>query len=697
MNKKTTQSLHFHLLESGSKRIKITGFSLIILNLSFAVRFLVTIRNGMSTFSSRSDYVLLILSLLAIGLSYLAIKSRMIIQITAYFQKKRSVFELFIWFLASRQLVSWLVNRLDTPAALEISGWYVTLCLWTVINLAGNAFSFHFGDIFRQRNTVSPFKRYTPQRKVFTVGVILILLTICGYWLYTQILAPLPYYVDYDPEFSYFLNSLMPFKNLELYKYMDHPGTLIQLIGSMFHVVVSSLNISDSGSPLLIHFAHPEYYLFLASIFLLVINIWAAVALTKYVIKIENWADVLGGLSIVLVYFAAHPVSLDFLAIWSPNSFNLSFGTPVLIVLFLMLNSSDEVDEKQSNALSTAAGIVATFHMYMIIWIIGIAATIFFYYQLKHDNIIGSLKKAGISFFHSIKGYLIGTLTIIYQFESIIDWIKDIIIHQDLYGTGERGITSLTKLSNNFIQMFNETVELFILSGLVIGIVTVLMCFFRKNIRGQEGNWAITFGLTIQLLVLFALVIKHPRSRYLLSVAATLPILLAAIYHIIKQQTKASYISSSILLIIIIAGFGTNIIRSVTRHQNRTSYYQSYNMEITNFLENHADAQDLTMEDLSLYWTYSTYYSPCFSLWFGNDWAKGIFSNEISSVCNSNYSLNIWSGRIMPPEADFQNNTLDQRSVIIGDPERLEKYGFGKFGSIIPSKFNNLGFIIPGK
>jgi hypothetical protein len=224
----------------------------------------------------------------------------------------------------------------------------------------------------------------------------------------------------------------------------------------------------------------------------------------------------------------------------------------------------------------------------------------------------------------------------------------------------------------------------------------VLLILNRRRIREQAGGWAVGLGMVIQILVLFLLVIKEPRRRYLLSIAATLPILAASIILIIQNQIRMRKYIYPIFFTFILIGFGANVFNGIIRHQEKNIYYQSYNAEISGFLSDYADSQGLKVEDLILYWTYESY-SPCYSLWFGNGFAKHSFINEIIETCPSNYSFDTYSKKFYPREFGGNLSNLDINTVIIGDPERLEMNGLGKFGLIYSSEVSQLGFLIPGR
>ncbi len=396
MKKDYRNSHYFMLLNEEANWVKAIGFSFIVLNLYFTARFGITFAINASQLDQLDKIFLLVFSMVSLGIAFISLKSRIITQLIDYYKRKRIVIELFIWFLVSRQFMIWILKRLGKPATQEIRGWFLSISIWFVFSLALDTIQYKIKEILARRREEPGKILNNKVRKGFTVGLVLIILIISSYWIYTQVISPLPYYINYDPEYPYLLNSITPFKDTNLYLRLDHPGTLMQLLGSSFHVLLSPLSLREAGSPLLLHVIHPEYLILVARLFTLGINIWAIMMLAKNTTTFHRWPDIFAALSIPLVYFASHHLSVDYLAIWSPNSFNFAFGTTLLLFLFIILTSSEEVDKDQLFLLSTGAGLVATFHVYMIVWIFSIGLIIFLYYQLKKQRIIPTLQLVGV-------------------------------------------------------------------------------------------------------------------------------------------------------------------------------------------------------------------------------------------------------------------------------------------------------------
>ena len=89
-------------------------------------------------------------------------------------------------------------------------------------------------------------------------------------------------------------------------------------------------------------------------------------SLFKSVRGAKKWYEILASISIFLVYFASHKSSMEFLTIWSPNSFNFAVGTAMLLTLYRILSNQDKVDDRTLWMFSIAVGLGATFHIYMI-------------------------------------------------------------------------------------------------------------------------------------------------------------------------------------------------------------------------------------------------------------------------------------------------------------------------------------------
>jgi hypothetical protein len=609
----------------------------------------------------------------------------------AYLEEKQAVFPLFVIFLVSQQLINWLRSFLFDDTSLEIASFFIALWLWIVFCLAAVKFRTAFSSLL----SVSQKQRPANQQlwRIYLTGSWLIILVIAGYWVYTQIISPLPIYHNYDPEYAYFLNSLTPFEDMDLYQRMDHPGTLIQLIGSGIHVLLSPWGIFKGESPIDIHFLEPGTFLKTARAVVLVLHLILLWLIARSKKHLESWIDLLNGWSVLMAYFAGHRLSYQFLTLWSPNSFNFPFGTLVLFLMFLAFDRKEEPDQQMQAAISTSAGVIATFQIYMTAWIVAVFAGIIIFTWLQKQDFLAAVKQGILSIFHAAKGYLLATLTIVFQYGSYLDWVKKLIFHQGRYGQGPEGIISRASFRDNLPFLWNQSQAFFLISGLILGVLVLLLILSWKKTIQKYAVFSTFAAALLLCLVLALMVIKHPGDRYLLSGAAALPILLAAFYRLLESYPNFRKPITAILFLLIAAYFGNNLNLALSRHNRQDSYFLKYQDQIDSFTLPEGQNQTEQPREHPLLWTYGAY-SPCYSLWFGNDWAKNLFTEEIASVCKNQYVLDIYTGNIYPSGPALNLDRLPSSTIIIGDPDRLSARGFDQYGILVKSDVNRLGFIV---
>ncbi len=693
---KSARADSYNIPDRRAKWTKGISYSLFILNAYYVARFLLTFWNRSAKLNTHSKIILLGFLILALFIAISSLKQRNIHSVDDYYNTNRSIYEIFISFLFLSQFFNWFLKHITSAAAFEIRGWFLSIYLWIVFSyLVIRLRSFlsqipRFG--IKEKGSLSDYK----YRRLYITGMLLIGSLIISYWIYTQIYSPLPHYYNYDPEYAYMLSSTSPFTDTSLYMRMDHPGSIMQLLGSFFNLLLSPITLIQAGFPTYINLTHPEIFIYFARTFILMINLIAFAVLATKSIKFNHFQDLFAGLSIPLIYFSAHHFSLEFLTIWSPNSFNYALGTIVLLILLIYLTSAEEIKPQHLFFISLIAGVIATFQVYMISWGIGISTTIFVFYLLKQKNAIAAFQNLGLSLFHFIKGYILGTLVIFDQIESFLDWIFNITIHQGNYGGGKFEFINVNNMMTNLQHIVHDLPWFMSITGVLLICLAILLVISRKAIKDRPGILAISIGLIIQIGFIFVLVLKHPEDRYLLSAASILPILLTIIIILTQsKQTLSKFLYPAVFTILLI-NFGTSAVLDGKQHDERVQYVDTYQKEVTDFLADYAGSKGLETDDLTVYWTYSTY-SECYSLWFGNEYAKNRFNIEIDEICKpkNEYAINIWSNKIIPADKNIKINQLDNKSVIIGDPGRLNQIVRDDFVEYPSPKIANLSFFIP--
>jgi hypothetical protein len=478
------------------------------------------------------------------------------------------------------------------------------------------------------------------------------------------------------------LNSLTPFKDLELYRRLDHPGTLLQILGSAFYILSYPAAMIFSSEPIQFHLQHPEVFLIIARAFVFLANAITIIVLAYYALQHTDWLGVLAAFSVVLLYFAVHHSAIEFLTIWSPNSFNFALGTLVLLGLLNALRSNKELEKQQIAALGFLAGVLASFHVYLIGWTFGVSATIFFYLLFRRSAGWRPLLGAAQIVLYSVQGYIIATLVILQDYPSLLSYLAWLVTHQG-------GLTTSRPLATNFEQLWTSNITLFISSALIVLSLCVLLFLLKRKFSLHVGLYATAVGLVFQIALIFLLIIKRPQDRYLLSIAATLPILLAITLELLREyQSIARYVYPALFAVIFLA-FAVNLVSTIRQHEARVSKLQEYEVEAKRFIKEYAERFARSPDDIKILWTYGSY-SPCYSLWFGNEWAKKVFTEEIGRLCPSDYNLDIWSRAVTSPKGVEAFDDFQDWDLMAGSPTVLKAYDFLQYGSVAQINIDSL-------
>ena len=222
------------------------------------------------------------------------------------------------------------------------------------------------------------------------------------------------------------------------------------------------------------------------------------------------------------------------------------------------------------------------------------------------------------------------------------------------------------------------------------------MYFKKGNFKSQTPLWSLSIGLITQVFVLIVIVSRHPVNRYLLSVAAVAPILILLIYNLTEKDLILSRIIFSSIFVIFIAAFFINTKNHFQSHIQRVDYLNSYQNEVNRVLDDFSQMKGIERNEISQYWTYGSF-SSCYALWFGNDFGKRLFTNDIIDLCLNEYQIDIWN-KSMPHAKNSGIQSIleqNQNNIIIGNMDLLGSYNMDRFGKITESDFPGLGYIIP--
>ena len=188
---------------------------------------------------------------------------------------------------------------------------------------------------------------------------------------------------------------------------------------------------------------------------------------------------------------------------------------------------------------------------------------------------------------------------------------------------------------------------------------------------------------------------KHPGDRYLLSIASICPLLLLTIYDLINEYPITSKVLFSLTLGLLLVSLTLNLKNTLDQHLDTNRYLKSYQKDIDDFISSYSQKNQVSPDQVKVYWTYNTY-SPCYSLWLANDFSKKRFTNEINELCPNDFQFDVWDRTITGTDLRGLETLLNQQEhiIVIGNNRTIAKNAEFEFIEVVPSEIENLGYII---
>lgn len=543
-----------------------------------------------------------------------------------------------------------LIPKFPYYSLRPILTWLTLICVQTIVGIHFSFIKINDGELTKHENLTIG---YSPNHsRLGFIAMILFGLMVISIWIYFQfhLAANIPF-IFQDPEYHYLGSSLSVFKGSP-YIYIDHPGTPIELLGSFFFLITYFFIPQQFFE---FHLSNPQVFLTLARGFLTLLTIVCFCLIVRKTERGNHWTDGIVSIGIAGLFFALHPDSFKTLVMWSHNSFNYSLGTLLLLCLYCLLRSGNELKIWQIKAIGFCVGVLTAFQIYFATWVVSTILAVGIFYLLEQKNWVKIFSACLVTAAGSILGFGVATFPILDRYPEFLNWIFKVSFNQGIYGTGIPGFTSLQQFTTNFVTLWNSLPQLFLGTGVLFISIVVLMVFQRKNIKAQRGLWAIAIGIMGQIILLYVIIIKHPNQVYMLAVAAALPILLATLYDlfenysvssqglvVLKRQEFNPHKINKLIKIIIgfLITFGViyNLFQFINLYQNRVDLIHQEQSQIEQVVSNYANIKKAGISSIKVLWTYGTS-SSCRALWFGNRYGNSVFSEEISKICPNQFDL----------------------------------------------------------
>jgi hypothetical protein len=481
-----------------------------------------------------------------------------------------------------------------------------------------------------------------PEYLVRSLGLILLSSFLAYIWVLVHYIHPAPFHLFKDPELAYMMDSLSLFKG-KLYEFYQHPGTPVEILGSFLLILTYPFLSQNFVSH---HLQHPETFMILARGVLTIGHIVGCVLLARHAIRINHWTDALFSIAIPASFYALSAwLGFRGVILWDHNSFTLPAGSVLLLAVLVTFRSGQQVRSQRIMALGFGMGVLTATQLYFITWVVGLIVTITCFHLLHRHSWTQAIQSTVFAGLAAIFGFVVVTLPIINHYGNLFGWIKRLIFHQGTYGLGEPGIFSPQVVWINLIQMWNHSPAFCIAIPLILLILglTAFLQFPNSSDNRNRGLWAVTCGLSIQLVVTLIIILKHYGDHYLLAIAAIVPLLLAVAHTLFSgSSVRPSRICYAIISMAVFTGFILNLKHFTTAYANRFQASRLAQEKAENFFKEYAAAIGKDKKSLKVVWSINTD-SPCFARWHNSREYRGVFDKEISRICPSDFYLLLYS------------------------------------------------------
>jgi len=482
------------------------------------------------------------------------------------------------------------------------------------------------------------------------LGMALVPALVVGYFVYVHWLEPEPFYTPrYDPEMAYLMNSLAIFKG-QPYNYIDHPGTPLEVVGTIAVAVTRPLLDRVSPGPLYAAtFRAPDLVLTTLHALLLAGTLAAVILLLRVPGNQGDRRAWFTWTAAAALFFVAFPSSaFTTINFWSHNSLSFAGGTLLLVVVLRRMYRAPPVRATEMALYGAGAGILTAAQLYFAAWVLGIGLAFGLYGWLA----VRSWRRAVIGpaavVLGSLAGFLIATQAILHRYADFFRWVERLTFHQGWYGTGYAGITSWGVFRANVADLWRDASWPMLATLVVLGLATLAAVVHRKAIRSDPVWWSMSPALAAQVFVTLLMIGKHPGAIYLLAVSAVLPILYGLSVDVIRRQMPTGEWVAAALNGLVVVGLIYGLGSSVSLHRERVVRAQRSEEDLRQL---RAEVQaSMGKESVTVVWGYGTS-SPCFALRFGDQYAAHIFQRELSDLCPHDWMYDVWSEEVILDDA----------------------------------------------
>jgi len=373
-----------------------------------------------------------------------------------------------------------------------------------------------------------------------------------------------------DPEYAYLFNgALLADHKPDIY-YVDHPGTPLLIV---IAAVIRVIHIFKPGQDLITEVVkNPELYI-KATIY--TINLVSAVIIFFLgLITLKKTRNVFLAILLQLIPFV-HPLGLESLARLTPESFML-----IVICLWMILVIS-MISNKESRWnwiwYGLASGILVGLSVAVKLTLIP--------FVVIPMIILSGWKDRLLFAFTSVISFFMFAFPILYKYEEFYTWVKNIVTHTGIYGTGDRGVVHWDEFFGHLkLQLANSP---YLLISLIILILSLILYLFirKEGIRREPLKIQLAIAAIFVVSSNYLITAKHFAFHYMLpSILLTVPMIVLSgsmlrqifPYLFTIPRLKMGMIILGIFILIII--IPSSYRQLSLREERRKSLQESYSL-----------------------------------------------------------------------------------------------------------------------
>jgi hypothetical protein len=460
------------------------------------------------------------------------------------------------------------------------------------------------------------------------------------YWIYCIWINPSPNYYTNDAEYPHFINSLAVFKEGGRYGFIDHPGTPVQVIGTVILGILYPFTKNAPDGFVAALLKEPGRFFSVAHAFLMGIHLIAVCFFFSMARSNDRWKNTFYAVTFSVLYFAIHPSSLSESTVWNHNSLNFPIGALLLVFLFKnLVQKQEETSIFTLSLLGLGAGIMTAITIYMGGWVISLLTAVFLYHLLRKTPWKRIILVVGLTGFSAVCGFFLAVLPIWSELEHFRNWIISLLTHKSAFLNVAEDQPRLERLYSNFIAFYKLLPILCISSVLLFFVSVVLFWLLRHRLAETPGLWAIIIGLAVQTIATLFMFLDRPlNTDYFLSVATILPFWTMAILQLIPPYQKVANLLGIGLVALVLLGMTITAVNSVGAKRDEVRMFHDSQKMVDAAIQSIAQKTGRPPEDITLMWMHGTS-SQCWGLRIGDSKAYNIFTYEIERLCPQQYLL----------------------------------------------------------